>query len=378
MKITAHNMTEKQKSKGLTPKEKRKSRMFAILGAVLLAIIWAGASYVETRIGEAPSNTRAAAYITLPNYKDAEFQNEEPAEYETDKVKLALSIFRFLTPSKNNPKEPLKQIALTKNSFEQKPAKLAATWLGHSMIIFELNGARFITDPVFGNAAPVPFVAGRYADAPISREDLPKLDFVLISHDHYDHLEYETVRFFKERGAKFVVPLGVGARLEGWGVPAQNITELNWNESTQLAGIKITALPARHFSGREKQDKNKTLWASFVFEGGGKKIFFGADGGYGKHFKKIGETYAPFDLICLEIDAWNVMWPNNHLYPPQVIQAYADLKGGGKAPLLPIHWGVFDMADHPWDESITQVKIEAAKANVPLVEILQGGTFKIE
>ncbi|MDX9982557.1 MAG: MBL fold metallo-hydrolase [Lentisphaeria bacterium] len=252
---------------------------------------------------------------------------------------------------------------LDRDSFAAQPEEFAVRWLGHSTLIFELAGVRFITDPVFGNAAPLPRAMQRYTPSPLARKDLPPLDFVLISHDHYDHLEYETIRFFRDRDVPFVVPLGVGARLRGWGIQPERIRELNWDESIVVNGIRITAQTARHFSGRTFRDRNTTLWSAYVLQGGGKSIFFGADGGYGTHFREIGAAFGPFDLICLEIDAWNERWPNTHLFPEEVIQAQQDLGGG---PLLPIHWGVFDLAMHPWDESIRQVAGLATRAGAPL------------
>ena len=221
-----------------------------------------------------------------------------------------------------------------------------------------------MTDPVFGNAAPLPGVVRRYCESPLSRDELPPLDFFIVSHDHYDHLEYKTIRFLRDTETHFIVPLGVGARLRGWGIAPERIHELNWDDSITFAGLKITALTSRHFSGRSGKDRNRTLWAAFLIEGGGKKIFFGADGGYGKHFREIGRKHGPFDLVCLEIDAWNERWPNNHMFPGEVIKAYQDL--GGKT-LLPIHWGVFDLAMHPWDESIRKVMEHARKAEIRII-----------
>ena len=165
--------------------------------------------------------------------------------------------------------------------------------------------------------------------------------------------------------------LGVGARLRGWGIAADRIHELNWHDSATVAGVKITALLARHFSGRSLKDRDRTLWASYIFEADGRKIFFGGDSGYGKHFKEIGDAHGPFDLTCLEIDAWNERWPDNHMFPHQTIRAHRDLRG---RELLPIHWGVFDLAIHPWDESIRQIAGFAAESEIPLLTPRMGET----
>ena len=207
-------------------------------------------------------------------------------------------------------------------------------------------------------------------EPPLRREDIPQLDFVIISHDHYDHLEYGTVKFLKDRDVKFVTALGVGARLRGWGVPADRIIELGWEESAEVAGLTITAERSRHFSGRHTNDRDSTLWASYVIEDkNDRRVFFGADSGYGRHFKEIGEKYGGFDLTCLEIDAWNENWPNNHMFPEESVRAHNDLRG---KKYLPIHWGVFDLAMHPWNESIGKAKEAAKKENVELVDVLMG------
>lgn len=337
------------------------SLLFLLAGFLFLLIATVGCASIE--MGRAPSPDELQSFVGLDNYADGIFVNREPVVLRLKKGRPHRSIVRLFRKSQHAPDQALPAVPLKRNSFAAEPDAFSVRWLGHSTVIFELAGARFITDPVFGNAAPLPRAMQRYTPSPLARKDLPPLDFVLISHDHYDHLEYETIRFFRDRDVPFVVPLGVGARLRGWGIPPERIRELNWEQSITVGGVRITAQTARHFSGRTFRDRNTTLWNAYVLQGGGKSVFFGADGGYGAHFREIGAAFGPFDLICLEIDTWNELWPNTHLFPEEVIQAQQDLGGG---PLLPIHWGVFDLAMHPWDESIRQVAEHASRAGAPL------------
>lgn len=348
-------------------KGKKKKRMLitsAVCICLLLLLAAGTACCISTRFGELPDEAAQKHFEMLPNYSGGRFVNQEPAVMHLTKAAASTGLFRFLFTSENAPAFELPSVRLAKDSFSAKPEDFAVYWLGHSTLIFELNGIRFMTDPVFGNAAPLPGVVRRYCESPLSRDELPPLDFFIVSHDHYDHLEYKTIRFLRDTETHFIVPLGVGARLRGWGIAPEQIHELNWDDSITFAGLKITALTSRHFSGRSGKDRNRTLWAAFLIEGGGKKIFFGADGGYGKHFREIGRKHGPFDLVCLEIDAWNERWPNNHMFPDEVIKAYQDLRG---KTLLPIHWGVFDLAMHPWDESIRKVMEHARKAEIRII-----------
>lgn len=286
-------------------------------------------------------------------------------------------MFRFLFKSPNAPDRVLPIVQLSPKDFAGKKDDFSVRWLGHSSLLFELAGKRFMTDPVFGNAAPIPFVVRRYTENPLRIGELPELDFVVISHDHYDHLEYDFIRKIRFEKFPIIVPLGVGARLRSWGIASNRIRELGLHESAVIDNIKVTAVPARHFSGRSWSDRFQTLWVSYVIETlpekkSGKKpekIFFGADTGYGRQFAQIGKKYGPFDLVCLEIDAWNENWPYNHMFPREMPLAFRDLKG---KLFLPIHWGVFDLAMHKWDLSIGMILEEAKKNSIICLTPLMG------
>ncbi len=276
---------------------------------------------------------------------------------------------RFFKTSPYAPELPLPKHKISKSDFSEIPSKFAAWWFGHSTIIIEIDGKRILFDPVFENAGPFPGIVRRYDGPPLEREELPEIDIVIITHDHYDHLETATIKFLAEKDIEFIVPLGVGARLEGWGVPKDNITELGWNQDRTNGSLKITALPAIHYSGRSNKDRNKTLWASFVIKGADKNLYISGDTGYGKHLKDIGKKYGPFDLAFVEMDGWNKGWPLTHLFPDQIIKLCQDKN---TKLLFPIHWATFDLALHPWNESIEMVANMAAENDVELVTPIMG------
>lgn len=354
-----------------TPKRKKirfAGILFYSIVSTLITLLGLGGAYIMIRFGALPTDSEYAAREKLETFRDGRFHNLEPNDFVAKKAVKKSGFLKFLFKSKN---APTFQIPQKQDRHSNAPLKDAFSvyWLGHSSLIFELGDARFMTDPVFGNAAPVPGVVTRYCEPPISRKELPQLDFIIISHDHYDHLEYATIRALKNSSIIFVTPLGVGARLRSFGVKAENIRELYWYESTTIGNTKITATPGRHFSGRTLKNRYKTLWAGWVVENGGKKIFFGGDSAYGKHYKDIGDQFGPFDLVCLEIDAWNKNWKNNHMFPHEFPVAAKELKA---KLAMPMHWAVFDLAMHPWKESITMVAEEAKKADLPLFTPMMG------
>ena len=246
------------------------------------------------------------------------------------------------------------------------PSALRATWLGHSTTLLEIDGRRFLTDPVWSERASPSQLLGpkRFFAPPLPLASLPKLDAVMLSHDHYDHLDAAAIRFLGRTGVPFFGPLGVGAHLRRWGVPAAHITELNWWESAALApDFTLVATPARHFSGRGLT-RNNTLWASWCLLGPRHKVFFGGDSGpFEEGFRQIGAAYGPFDLVMLEIGASDPEWATIHLGTDEALLAH-QLLGGG--PLLPLHWGTFNLAFHAWRQPVQRL-LEAAAPGVPLL-----------
>ena len=246
--------------------------------------------------------------------------------------------------------------------------RLRTTWLGHSTMLFEIDGARILTDPVWTKrASPVPFAGPkRFHAPPVPIAALPELDAVLISHDHYDHLDRSAIRALVKRNVRFITSLGVGAHLEGWGVPPERITELDWWEQTTLepSGVVITATPSQHFSGRTLLDRNATAWSSFHLQGPWHSVFHGADTGLTTEYKQIRERFGVFDLVLLEIGAYHPAWGDIHLGPEHALEAHAML---GSGTLHPIHWGTFNLAMHAWDQPIETLTQLAPARGVSLV-----------
>ena len=339
---------------------KKRFKYPSYLLAALLAVSSVAGCQVYRNIGALPDEAR---FAHLPYYQNGEFVNLHGMgqPYYPEK---ATGEGGWLRHDAYVPQQKLPMTTLTRESFGA-PESFAYYWLGHSSAILELNQQRILIDPVFDNAAPLnwSFVVPRIQETPIERTQLPPIDVVLITHDHYDHLEAKTIRYLADKVNRFIVPLGVGARLQSWGVPAEKITELGWGDDVQQAGIRFIAEPALHYSARWRNDRNKTLWAAFVLEGAGKRLYWGGDTGYGKHFAEAQQKYGAFDLAFIEIDAANPGWPNTHIFPEQAVQAAKDLNA---QRMIPIHWGVFSLGRNPWDQSIKLAHSEALSQNLAL------------
>jgi L-ascorbate metabolism protein UlaG (beta-lactamase superfamily) len=254
-------------------------------------------------------------------------------------------------------------------AWSRPPASgLRATWLGHSTVLIEIDGHRVLTDPVWGPRASPSRLAGpkRFHPAPVPLRALPSIDLVLVSHDHYDHLDYPTIRELARGKVPFVTSLGVGAHLEAWGVAPERITELDWWETWRLpnAELEVTAAPSQHFSGRGLKDRNATLWSSLVVRTPRHAVFFSGDTGLTSEYATIRERLGPFDLVMLEVGAFHPSWGDIHLGPENALKAHALLGGGA---FLPIHWGTFSLALHAWDEPAETLLALGASRGVPLV-----------
>jgi L-ascorbate metabolism protein UlaG (beta-lactamase superfamily) len=247
-------------------------------------------------------------------------------------------------------------------------SKLRATWLGHSTVLIEIDGLRVLTDPVWGPRASPSRLAGpkRFQPVPVPLRALPPLDLIVISHDHYDHLDFPTIRELRKSEVPLVTSLGVGAHLEAWGIAAHRIHELDWWESYALPGaaLTVTAAPSQHFSGRLFNSRNTTLWSSLVIRSQQHAVFFSGDTGLTSEYQLIRERLGPFDLVMLEVGAFHPSWGDMHLGPENALKAHALLGGG---PFLPIHWGTFSLAMHAWDQPAEVLLEQGGKAGVPLL-----------
>jgi L-ascorbate metabolism protein UlaG (beta-lactamase superfamily) len=250
---------------------------------------------------------------------------------------------------------------------------LRTTWLGHSTVLLEIDGARVLTDPVwserispFGVAAPK-----RFQPVPIPVTDVPELDAIVISHDHFDHLDRGTIEALASRSTPFVVPLGVGMYLEAWGIPPERVIELDWWESIEIRGLTLTTTPSQHFSGRVG-NRNKTLWASFVIATANHRVFFSGDTALTPEFEQVREMFAPFDLVMLEVGGFHPSWDHVHLGPDNALEALRMLGGG---PFMPVHWGTFNLALHAWDDPAERLH-EGETSGIELLMPQLGAPFE--
>jgi L-ascorbate metabolism protein UlaG (beta-lactamase superfamily) len=263
------------------------------------------------------------------------------------------------------PRQPLGPFRTDVTVYGTTPVSgLRVTWMGHSSMLVEIDGAKVLVDPVWDERASPTRWAGprRFYAAPVRLEDLPEVDVVLVSHDHYDHLGEATIRRLagleSMRRARWVTSLGVGESLRQFGVSAEKISELDWTQSVAMSGLEITAVPSRHFSGRGMFNRFETLWSAFVLKGAKHTVYFGADSGWWEGFEEIGAAYGPFDLTMLEIGAFDVLWDGIHLGPDGAVRAFEALGGGDPQRcglMMPIHWGLFDLALHAWRQPIERL-----------------------
>jgi L-ascorbate metabolism protein UlaG (beta-lactamase superfamily) len=321
----------------------------------------------QASFGKAPSGARLERIKKSPHYLDGAFQNQSPTPTFTGGGTF-FSVMKDFIFGKHERKTPDYQLPAIRRDLNLPPAgKPEITWFGHSSYLIRINGLNVLVDPVFsGRTSPVSYAGTKAFDGAdiYKAADMPHIDVLVITHDHYDHMDYETILKLKDKVGTFVTSLGVGSHLEYWGVPADKIKELDWWETATInSDTKFTAAPARHFSGRGFI-RNKTLWSSFIFKTNGYSIYLGGDSGYDKHFAKIGNEYGPFDLAILEDGQYNAYWSNIHMMPEETAQAASDLKA---KVLLPVHWGKFSLATHPWDESIARVLKAASVLNIKVI-----------
>ncbi|MCS0638037.1 MBL fold metallo-hydrolase [Streptomyces sp. LP05-1] len=304
-----------------------------------------------------------------PHFADGVFRNPEGTRHRPSGSALELARV-FLEKEARRRRAPRGAVPVhptTVADLARPPATgLRLTWLGHSSVLAEIDGRRVLFDPVWGErCSPFSFAGPkRLHPVPAPLAALGPVDVVVISHDHYDHLDLPTIRALATTGTLFAVPLGVGAHLEHWGVPAGRLRELDWHESTEVGGITLTATPARHFCGRGLRNQQHTLWASWAVAGPEHRIYHSGDTGYFTGFRDIGAAHGPFDATMIQIGAYSEYWPDIHMTPAEGVRAHLDLQGGPGGVLLPIHWATFNLAPHPWAEPGEGTLAAAAEAGV--------------
>lgn len=339
--------------------------MYLFFGLIILLFVFLFWLSRSEQMGRLAVGERLKRMETTNTYRDGAFQNIEltPAFKEGVNQFTVFKSFFIGKDKRNVPSEPLPvEVTDLKNI---DPRENVLVWFGHSSYYLQIDGTKILVDPIFSNrASPVP---GSIKAFPTTHRyqvsDLPEdIDLVLITHDHWDHLDYPTFRQLKGRVGTIVTSLGVGAHLERWGFASAMIHELYWHEDIEIGGLKITATPARHFSGRWLK-RNTSLWSSFVLRNDSTRIFVGGDSGYGQHFKEIGEQYGPFDVAILENGQYNEYWQYIHLMPEEAVQAAGDLNA---KILLPVHHSKFPLSNHAWDEPLNRVTAEAERVGFPV------------
>ncbi|MFJ8861997.1 MBL fold metallo-hydrolase [Streptomyces sp. NPDC102451] len=332
--------------------------------------------------GADPAGARMERIRRSPNFADGVFQNPEGARTRPSgsMVEFAKVYFHKEQRARRSPLGTVPVHATTLADLAAPPATgLRVTWLGHSSVLVEIDGRRVLFDPVWGErCSPFAFAGPkRLHPVPLPLASLGPVDAVVISHDHYDHLDLPTIKALAGTDTVFAVPLGVGAHLERWGVPLDRIHELDWNETARIAGISLTATPARHFCGRGLRNQQHTLWASWAVAGPEHRVYHSGDTGYFSGFRDIGAEHGPFDVTMIQVGAYSEYWPDIHMTPAEGLRAHLDLQGGRPhGALLPIHWGTFNLAPHPWAEPGEWMKDVAEEAGQPVAFPRAGEPFE--
>ncbi|MFI1972512.1 MBL fold metallo-hydrolase [Streptomyces cinnamoneus] len=335
--------------------------------------------------GADPSGERMARIRRSPNFADGAFVNPEGTR-RTPSGSMLTYLPTYFRKEERVRRAPAHAVPVHPTTVADLAVPAASglrlTWMGHSSVLAEIDGGRVLFDPVWSErCSPFAFAGPRRLHpVPVPLAETGRLDAVVISHDHYDHLDMPTVRALARTGTAFVVPLGVGAHLEHWGVPADRVTELDWHESTEIAGLTLTATPARHFCGRALRNTQHTLWASWVVAGPRHRVFHSGDTGYFPGFAAIGEQYGPFDATMIQIGAYSEFWPDIHMTPDEGMRAHVDLQGGrpGEGVMLPIHWGTFNLAPHSWEEPAEGTVAAARRMGARIAAPRPGQPFEPE
>lgn len=354
-------MPVKQTSRRIRWAARRCRRLFA---AALVSTVAAGAVASCATFGARATGARLERLRKSPEWQGSHFENPQPIVND-----LWAAIGHQLSGGPNmEPTSRPSTVAVEPGRFATTPASgIRVTWLGHSTILLEVDGHRFLTDPVWSErVGPIDFAGPKRFFPPLlAIRDLPPLDAVIISHDHYDHLDYATIVALIDRAPTFVCPLGVGAHLERWGVPAAKIIELDWWDSRTFGDLTLWAVPARHASGRMLfVDSGAKLWAGYAFAGANHRVYYSGDTGLFPALRTIGDRLGPFDLTMIEIGQYDQAWPDWHLGPEQAMEAHRRVRG---AVMLPVHWGLFALASHGWTEPIERVLAAARDSGAVVI-----------
>ncbi len=342
--------------------------LYTVLSIVVLLLV-VGVLFLNLspQFGGSPSKEQKEEFAKLAYYKDGKFSNLTPTDMDLSTREMIQMLPKFFKNDPNRSPQfdvPIELVDSLELVIPKVPDRLV--WFGHSAFLLQIDGKNILIDPMFGRVpSPIPFMGNpRYYDRlPIEVEKLPFIDLIVISHDHYDHLDYESIQKLKDKTKQFYVPLGVGAHFEKWGVNQKDIKEFEWWEEAQFEGLEMAFTPSRHFSGRGLGDRFNTLWGSWVIKSLEYNIFFSGDSGYGPHFKEIGQKYGPFDFAMLECGQYNLKWQDIHMAPEETAMAGVDVKAKVG---MPIHWGAFTLAFHSWTDPVERVTKKARELDLPL------------
>jgi L-ascorbate metabolism protein UlaG (beta-lactamase superfamily) len=338
---------------------------------VIIAIAAVSGFMQHPKFGKKPSGSRLVRIQNASNYKDGQFQNQSltPDLAEGATYTKVMTKFFFGKDKRSKPSQPLPSQKTDLKNLD--PAENVIVWFGHSSYFLQVDGKTMLVDPVFsGYASPIPATTRAFAGSDVySADDFPNIDYLFLSHDHWDHLDYETVVKLKPKVRKVITGLGTAQHLEYWGYNIADITELNWDEAAVLDnGFTVHAVTGRHFSGRSFK-RNRAVWTAFVLQTPSFKLFLGGDSGYDHHFKTIGQEHGPFDLAILECGQYNEYWKYIHMMPEEVVAAAQDLQA---KRLMPVHYAKFDLSVHAWDEPVIRVTNEAERLGVPVATPMIG------
>ncbi len=343
------------------------ARMIMIIFYLILTIIFSGGSFLifSPQFGNQPESDKKLYFESLKNYSKGRFKNQENFTMITGEM----SMVKFISgdSGRMRPKNIIPKKVDFKNFKNKLNESIQFIWLGHSAFLLKVNGKVIMLDPMLGKYAspiPLPMLKRYSSELPISPQQIDTIDIAIFSHDHYDHLDYKTVKEIRNKVKMFFVPLGLGSHLEHWGVDKSSITELNWNQSAKFDEIKLICLPSLHFSGRGPFDRNSTLWSSWAIISEKGKIYFSGDSGYGQHFQRIGENFGPFDLVLLDCGQYNDAWKYSHMIPEEGVQASEDLNA---KYFMPIHWGAFTLSTHDWADPVKRAIRSANKKNIKIL-----------
>lgn len=344
-----------------------------------MSMVVAGLLYVNLHpvFGGSPNGATLDRMKQSPQFRNGKFENLEPTPVMLENASMFQTMKEWIKGPENGRPDSVVTKTFDREAFMKvDDNNFNITWFGHSTVLINTGHHVILTDPVFSSSAsPLPFTNRSFTYTnPVGIEDLPPIDILLISHDHYDHLDRTTIKKLDAGVKDYYVPLGVDAHLIRWGIKPSKIHTADWwDELRPDETLTLAATPARHFSGRSFT-RNTTLWCSWVIQTGEGNIYFGADSGYGKHFKMIGEKYGPFALNMIECGQYNKNWALIHAMPEQSVQAHIDLSG---EQMMCIHWSKFQLSLHPWTEPIERARVESARLKVPLFEPIIGEVYPL-